>query len=245
MSQYVTGILDCCFEPTAQLIISNHYDVLDHRANLYLLLNELCVHCFDAFLTYTGNNTGIVDSLLFAVQHTDSTVQLTSLETLYIFITNVSQSNMADAFFTAYFEPIMTKILIVTMDKLHAGALNQQVQILEALFTVCRSRPWDLPAVGGAAVANLMTSCLSQIATLEPDQINAFVGYSIGPNAINGPVLQQMVHDFLIEVDVWGSAQENAAIEEYEKKQLSSEMHGMQSYVPSYQAMAQREREMQ
>lgn len=246
MNQYVAGILNCCFEPTAQLIISNHYDMPDHRTNLYLLLNELCVHCFEAFLNYASNNTAIVESLLFAIQHTDSIVQLTSLETLSVFIMNVSQSNMADSFFSAYMENLLTKVMIVTMDKLHAGALQQQAHLLELLFNFCRSRPWDMPAAGGAAVTNIMTSCLSQIATLEPQQINAFIGYCIGPNAVSGPSFVQMIHDFLIEMDVWGSAQENAAIDAAEKAQLAMEMPGIQqpSYVPSYQAMAQRESEM-
>ena len=246
MNSYVKGILDCCFEATATLITANHYDMPDHRANLFLLLNELCVHCFDAFLAYASANTGVVDALLFAIQHTDTVVQMTSLETLSTFIMKVSQSTVSDAFFTTYMATLLTKILSVAMDKLHAAALNQQCDILELLFTACRARPWDTPVVGGAAVAQLISSCLSQIGSLSQGQINAFIEYCIGPSAVIGAELKQMLHDFLIEVDVWGSAQENAAIEAAERNSLAAEIPGIrqEGYVPSYHAMQQREMEM-
>eukprot|EP00658_Telonema_sp_P-2_P008679 TRINITY_DN13282_c0_g1_i2.p1 TRINITY_DN13282_c0_g1~~TRINITY_DN13282_c0_g1_i2.p1 ORF type:complete len:181 (+),score=51.09 TRINITY_DN13282_c0_g1_i2:238-780(+) len=145
--------------------------------------------------------------MLWAIKHTDHALMVVALETLQEFVVRVSQSGMALQFFTAYLHNILTEVLLVILDKLHVSALPYHCAILVDIFKLVGQQAWDAPVIGGGAVQNLLKECFSHLEFLNTAQAETFIQASLQATSVDQYTIQ--MQDFLIEVDVWGAAQEN------------------------------------
>lgn len=200
-------ILENTFDCTVEMIAPTMHEFPDHRKNLIALLQALCANCFEAFLECASAKPEVIEGMLWAVKHTDHAIMVIALETLGDFIQKVAQSGMALGFFQTYLHQILTEVLLAVLDKLHASALPYHCTILVNVFRLVAQQPWDTPVVGGAAVQAHLTECLSHLEFLTANQINQFIQMSL--QVTDDRVYLQQIQDFLIEIDVWGAAQEN------------------------------------
>lgn len=200
-------ILDNTFDCTVEMIAPTMYEFPDHRKNLLTLLKALCHNCFEAFLECANNKSDLIDGMLWAIKHTDHALMVVALETLQEFVVRVSQSGMALQFFTAYLHNILTEVLLVILDKLHVSALPYHCAILVDIFKLVGQQAWDAPVIGGGAVQNLLKECFSHLEFLNTAQAETFIQASLQATSVDQYTIQ--MQDFLIEVDVWGAAQEN------------------------------------
>ncbi|CUG77964.1 exportin 1, putative [Bodo saltans] len=220
------AILNHTFTPTVLLIVENTTDFPEHRVNLFRLLHALNEHCFDAFLAYISTHEDIVDSILWAIKHTERNVMSTGLELLLSLLVKVVGSEVGESFYKAYMHRILTEVLVSALDTLHTAGFQTQCSILQHLFQVSGSVPIDMPAVGRASVSEFFRQSLSEIPTLVPDQIVAFVDrcYVLSDSSLS---FRQHVADFLIEVQIWGGEQENAMLREEEQRQREEVIPGL------------------
>jgi exportin-1 len=220
------AILDHTFAPTVSLIVENTTDFPEHRVNLFRLLHALNEHCFDAFLAYISSHEDIVDSILWAIKHTERNVMSTGLELLLSLLVKVVGSEVGESFYKAYMHRILTEVLVSALDTLHTSGFQTQCSILQHLFQVSGSVAVDMPAVGRASVSEFFRRSLSEIPTLVPEQIVTFVDrcYVLSDSSLS---FRQHVADFLIEVQIWGGEQENSLLREEEQRQREQCIPGL------------------
>lgn len=220
------AILEHTFAPTVSFIVENTTDYPEHRVNLFRLLHALNEHCFDAFLSYISTHEDIVDSILWAIKHTERNVMTTGLELLLSLLVKVVGSNVGESFYTAYMHRILTEVLVCALDTLHTSGFQLQCSILQHLFQVSGSVAQGMPAVGRDSVTGYFLSSLSDIPTLVPDQILTFVDrcYVLSDSSIS---FRQHVADFLIEVQIWGGEQENLLLREEERREREACIPGL------------------
>lgn len=219
------AILDYTFNTTVAIISENMQSHPEFRVNLFKLLQALNKYCFEAFIYYTSTHEDVLMGMLWAIKHTDYPTMSTGLETLNLFLEKVALSEYAEVFYTAYMHRIFVDVLVAAMDSLHASGFSQHCSILQKLFSISSMVPPDTPTLGRDAILAFLTEKLTIIPTLTQSSINSFVAICFESYADDAKFRTQFA-DFLIEVKVWGSEQENQMQEEEERRKREETIPG-------------------
>eukprot|EP00957_Ditylum_brightwellii_P074101 5630888-Ditylum_brightwellii.AAC.1 len=96
----VPRIMDGVFECTFQMITANFEDYPEHRIKFFELLQSINMHCFSALFNIPPKSQKLfVDSVVFAMKHTDVNIAVTGLEILHELLLNVGRApNVAQGY---------------------------------------------------------------------------------------------------------------------------------------------------
>jgi exportin-1 len=137
ISSEIPRIMDAIFEPTLELITTNMSDHPDHRINFFQFLRNANQYCFYGLFSIPASHQKlIIDSILWAMKHTDRNVSEMGLETLHELLQNVSNNpmNIRDGFYAQFILLIFHEVFSILTDRLHKSGFKLQVMILKHLF---------------------------------------------------------------------------------------------------------------
>jgi len=138
----VTRIFEAVFECTLQMITVNYEDYPDHRLKFFSLLRAVNGRCFQALISLSGPQLKlVVDSVVWALRHTERNAADTGLNILTEMISKFSEYGGAVAvgFFQAYYVSILQEIFSVLTDTFHKPGFRLHCRILEQLVLVASS----------------------------------------------------------------------------------------------------------
>ncbi|KAF4664086.1 Exportin-1 [Perkinsus olseni] len=142
LSSSVVGMLpmmfDQVFESTLGMIKDDFTSFPDHRLAFFQLLSAVNEKCFESlFLLPSQDLRLFVESTVFGIRHEHPTIADIALKLLSKFLTQVmANPNLAQSFFSEYYENLLKQVLLVMTDRHHKSGLRQQVQILAMLISV-------------------------------------------------------------------------------------------------------------
>jgi exportin-1 len=96
---HVPAVLERTFEPTLSMITRNFEDYPEHRLRFFALLHAVTNHCFGClFLMSPAQLKLVIDSIVWAVRHTERNVADTGLSLLLDMLSSFAGSEYATQF---------------------------------------------------------------------------------------------------------------------------------------------------
>ncbi|KAG0570872.1 hypothetical protein M758_6G185900 [Ceratodon purpureus] len=162
MLEDVPRIFEAVFACTLEMITKNFEDYPEHRLKFFSLLRAIASHCFRALFTLSSQQLKLVmDSIIWALRHTERNVAETGLNLLLEMLTSFESSEFCNQFHQTYFLTIEQEIFAVLTDTFHKPGFKLHVLILQHLFYLGDSgaltQPlWDVATLGPTAFPNNM-----------------------------------------------------------------------------------------
>lgn len=177
LMEEIPRIFEAVFECTLQMITRNFEDYPDHRLRFFSFLRAIATRCFRALFSLSPAHLKLVmDSIVWAIRHTERNVADTGLLLLLDLVNSFSESEFCNQFFQGYYLSLVQEIFAVLTDTFHKPGFKLHAAILAKLFSLAEG---DGPGVG-------ITVPLWDQAQLGP---SAFPG--------NGPFVRQHVVNLL------------------------------------------------
>jgi exportin-1 len=132
VSPELPRILNALFEKTLEMITTNMQDFPEHRLQFFTFLHEANQHCFYALFSIPAQMQKLViDSIVWAIKHTERNISETGLEILLALLRNVSSNaQVAQPFYQAFMLPLIQDVFGVLTDRLHKSGFKLQAAIL-------------------------------------------------------------------------------------------------------------------
>lgn len=132
ISPEIPRILNAVFEKTLEMITTNMLDYPEHRINFFTFLHEANQHCFYALFSIPAHMQKLViDSIVWAIKHTERNISETGLEILLALLRNVSSNpQVAGPFYVTFMLPLIQDVFGVLTDRLHKSGFKLQASIL-------------------------------------------------------------------------------------------------------------------
>jgi len=219
----VPVIMEAVFECTLQMITINFEDFPEHRINFFNFLRAVNAHCFPALFSIPPEHQKlVVDSVVWAMQHTERNISETGLEILHELLLNVGRTpNVAQGFYQLFLLPLIRDVFVVLTDrghksgfKMHATLLLlmchlvQMNQVTVPLFDVSTAPPGQTNAAFlREYISNMLMSSFSN---LTKNQVKVFVEGMFDLN-MDLPTFKTHLRDFLIELKEF-SAEDNSGL---------------------------------
>ncbi|CAM9895619.1 unnamed protein product, partial [Choristocarpus tenellus] len=93
IAQSVPRIMEAVFECTLQMITLNFEDYPEHRLKFFTFLKAVNTHCFGALFEIPPEHQKlVVDSVVWALKHTERNIAETGLEILHELLLNVGKT---------------------------------------------------------------------------------------------------------------------------------------------------------
>jgi len=220
----VPAIMEALFEPTLELITTNMINNPEHRTGLFRLLREANRHCFAGLFNVASERQKlIVDSIAWAIKHTERSISESGLEILIELLTNVSQTHgIRDSFTSSFLLPLINDVIGIMTDGLHKSGFKLQACVMWTLFQTVRmhsfAQPLFDPSSAAMAVGNLeavknhvAVLLLTAFPNLGRQQVIDFVIGLFDPSH-DLDAFKQLLRDFLIRVKQIESGSEAAAV---------------------------------
>lgn len=156
----IPRIFEAVFECTLQMITRNFEDYPDHRLRFFSFLRAIATRCFRALFSLSPAHLKLVmDSIIWAIRHTERNVADTGLLLLSDLVNSFSESEFCNQFFQGYYLSLVQEIFAVLTDTFHKPGFKLHALILQKLFSLAEgdgpgviSVPlWDVAALGPAA----------------------------------------------------------------------------------------------
>ena len=156
----VPRIMEAVFECTLQMITQNFEDFPEHRIRFFEFLRAINLHCFPALFNIPPEHQKlVVDSVVWAMKHTERNIQDTGLEILNELLTNVGKTpDVAQGFYQQYLLSLIQDVFAVMTDRLHKSGFKMHATLLRHMFHLVQM--------------NLVTVPLFDPATAPPGQTN-------------------------------------------------------------------------
>mmetsp|Transcript_6605 Transcript_6605/g.11084 ORF Transcript_6605/g.11084 Transcript_6605/m.11084 type:complete len:1124 (+) Transcript_6605:163-3534(+) len=128
----IPRILNAVFEKTLEMITANMLDYPEHRIAFFRFLHEANQHCFYALFSIPTNlQKLIIDSIVWAIKHTERNIAETGLEILLALLQNVTANEqIAQEFYSTFLIPLLQDVFGVLTDRLHKSGFKLQSTIL-------------------------------------------------------------------------------------------------------------------
>ena len=210
MAPQIPSILASIFEPTLQMISKNMLDYPEHRIYFFKFLRVANEHCFEAlFGTQPEVVKLIIDSIIWALKHTERNISETGLEILLELLHNFAMKPEASqSFYQQYLLMLIQEIFSVMTDRLHKSGFRLQATLLMhilhsvALGKVCVPLFDSSSEPAGTNNVNFLKDFLSNILSnafpnVTKADINVFV-VNLFDTSTGIEGYKQYVRDFLI-----------------------------------------------
>lgn len=156
MSSDIPVILDALFEKTLEMITTNMLDFPEHRIGFFKFLHEANNHCFYGLFNQSSERQKlIIDSIMWAIKHTERNISETGLEILLSLLQNIaSNPDFSQPFYASYMVSLIEDVFIAMTDRLHKSGFKLQATILKHLFHLVQSGQVQSPLQGHSAMDN-------------------------------------------------------------------------------------------
>lgn len=252
----VPRIMDAVFESTLEVITSNMLDHPEHRTRFFKFLQAANEHCFmGLFSIPQAQQKMVVDSIVWAVKHTDRNISETGLDILQDLLTNVNTKTasagevgvqFAQEFYKQFLVPIIQDVLGVMTDRLHKSGFKQQAYILMNMFHLVQGGQVQMPLFDTVQHPNFADNAsflkehvgqllLQAFPNLSTTQVIAFVTGCFDPK-LDINAFKQHLRDFLINVKEYAAGDRNDDLFDEEKQlqqeKVSDELLAYQKSIP-------------
>lgn len=242
MSPEIPMIMHAIFEKTLEMISSNTSDYPEHRIAFFKFLREANQHCFYGLFSISAEHQKLViDSIIWAVQHTDRNISETCLEILLALLQNVaSNPDIAQQFYVSFMVSLIKDIFVSLTDRLHKSGFKLQATILKHLLHLAMTGqvllPLDPSYTDNAQFLRQHTSNLlgELFPNLTKSQLEQFIEGLFDPTMdLNN--FKQHLRDFLIQIKEF-ECEDNSELfteeTEAEQKLLQEENFEYMASVP-------------
>ena len=140
-------IMEAVFECTLSMIIGNLEDYPDVRLHFFTLLKAINAHAFSALFAIPAEvRKRVVDSVAYAMKHTERTVAETGLDILYELLENVERHpQVAQDFYQQYLLLLLQEVLYVMTDRLHKSGIKMHATLLRHMIHVVEAGKVTVP----------------------------------------------------------------------------------------------------
>eukprot|EP00698_Gefionella_okellyi_P014806 TRINITY_DN4120_c0_g1_i1.p1 TRINITY_DN4120_c0_g1~~TRINITY_DN4120_c0_g1_i1.p1 ORF type:complete len:1054 (-),score=265.94 TRINITY_DN4120_c0_g1_i1:42-3203(-) len=232
----VPRILDGLFEVTLAMITKNFEDFPEHRVAFFNLLRQINIYCFPALLSLSAAQFKLfLDSVIWAIKHTDRTISETGLYTLSELLKNVQQSEFANPFHQTYFLSILQDLFVALTDTFHMAGFKLQALLLQYMFGLVESGAitaplWDPSQVQASSNQQFlrdffMNLLASAFANLSPQYVQGFV-LGLFDQGKDAAAFKTHLRDFLVQMKQFGGEnlfEEEKALMLEQTKQLDQQ----------------------
>lgn len=240
MEPEIPRIFTDTFECTLQMITRNFGDYPDHRLGFFSLLHAIVNSCFKTlFLMSPAQLKLVIDSIVWAIRHTERNVAETGLQLLLDMLLKFQGSDYATPFHQVYYLQLLQELLAVMTDTFHKPGFKLQARILHHLFslvspeaTVLKAPLWDaskgsFPSNAAFVHQHVMNLLATSFPNMTPIQITACVTGMMEIKEFGA--FKHHLRDFLVQTKTFASqdnaelfAEEAAQQVEAEKKRLAA-----------------------
>ncbi|KAL9178446.1 hypothetical protein ACHAXT_003776 [Thalassiosira profunda] len=234
----VPRIIEAVFECTLQMITTNFEDFPEHRIRFFEFIKTVNSHCFQAlFSISTEHQKLVVDSVVWAMKHTERNVSDAGLIILNELLHNVSKApNIAQSFYQQYLLALIQDVFAVMTDRLHKSGFKLHATLLRYMIHLVQMNHVTVPLFDpgtsslGQANSVLLRSHISKLLlrsfpNLARSQVSTFVEGMFDLNK-DLPTFKTHLRDFLIQLKEF-SMEDNSSLygeEQDEKKTLELEV---------------------
>lgn len=143
----VPRIMESIFECTLTMITENFEDFPEHRIRFYQFLKAVNLHCFPALFNIPPTHQKLViDSVVWAMKHTERNIANTGLEILHELLLNVGRNpNIAQGFYQQYLLALIQDVFAVLTDRLHKSGFKMHSTLLRHMFHLVQMNQVTVP----------------------------------------------------------------------------------------------------
>ena len=243
----VPRIMEAVFEVTLDMITKNFEDFPEHRIRFFEFLRSINEHCFSALFSIPpAHQKLVVDSVVWAMKHTERNISDTGLEILHELLMNVGKSpNIAQPFYQQYLLSLIQDVFAVMTDRLHKSGFKMHATLLRHMFHLVQMNQVTVPMFDPSQqppgttnpqflVDHISKLLLSSFPNLTRAQVSKFAEGMMDIK-MDLPTFKIHLRDFLVELKEF-SAEDNSALftEEQEKQRREQEeaIRAQRSAVP-------------
>jgi exportin-1 len=243
----VPRIMEAVFECTLQMITTNFEDYPEHRIRFFEFLKAINLHTFPALFNIPSEHQKlVVDSVVWAMKHTERNISDTGLDILHDLLLNVGKTpNVAQGFYQQFLLPLIQDVFAVMTDRLHKSGFRMHATLLRMMFHLVQTNQVTAPLFDPATqppgqtnpaflrdhISNLL---LTSFPNLTRSQVSKFVEGMFDVK-MDLPTFKVHLRDFLIQLKEF-SIEDNSGLfgeeAEMEARQREEALRQQRSAVP-------------
>lgn len=243
----VPRIMDAVFECTLHMITVNFEDYPEHRIRFFEFIRAVNSHCFQALFNIPVEHQKlVVDSVVWAMKHTERNISDTGLNILHELLQNVGKTpNIAQGFYQQYLLALIQDVFAVMTDRLHKSGFKMHATLLRYMFHLVQKNQvtvplFDLPnSPLGQTNPSFLRDHISNLLiqsfpNLTRSQVSKFVD-GMFDLKMDLPTFKTHLRDFLIQLKEF-SVEDNSGLygeeREAQKRQQAEAQEAHRSAVP-------------
>lgn len=208
----IPRIMEAVFEPTLHMITANFEDFPEHRIRFFQFLKAINQHCFPALFNIPPEHQKLViDSVVWAMKHTERNISDTGLEIMHELLLNVGRTpNIAQGFYQQYLLTLMQDVFAVMTDRLHKSGFKMHSTLLRHMFHLVQMNQVTVPLFDPSTappgqsnpaflrehMSNLLITSFPNVARI---QVSKFVD-GMFDLKMDLPTFKTHLRDFLIQL---------------------------------------------
>uniref|UniRef100_A0A7S1D775 Exportin-1 C-terminal domain-containing protein n=1 Tax=Cyclophora tenuis TaxID=216820 RepID=A0A7S1D775_CYCTE len=219
----VPRVMEAVFECTLQMITTNFEDYPEHRIRFFEFLKSINQYCFPALFNIPAEHQKlVVDSVVWAMKHTERNIADTGLDILNELIQNVSKTpNVAQGFYQQFLLSLIQDVFAVMTDRLHKTGFRMQATLLRTMFHLVVNNDVTVPLFDPSTAAPGQTNhvflrdhisnlLITSFPNLTRSQVSSFVDGMFDPK-LDLPSFKTHCRDFLIQLKEF-SVEDNSGL---------------------------------
>ena len=243
----VPRVMEAVFECTLQMITKNFEDYPEHRIRFFEFLKAINQHCFPALFNIpTEHQKLVVDSVVWAMKHTERNISDTGLDILNELLMNVAKTpNVAQGFYQQFLLSLIQDVFAVMTDRLHKTGFRMHATLLRMMFHIVQENQVTVPLFDPSSappgqtnqgflkdhISNLLVSSFSN---LTRTQVAKFVDQMFDVK-LDPLDFRSLLRDFLIQLKEF-SVEDNSGLYRDEQegavRERKAAMQSQRSAVP-------------
>mmetsp|Transcript_24446 Transcript_24446/g.36925 ORF Transcript_24446/g.36925 Transcript_24446/m.36925 type:complete len:1073 (-) Transcript_24446:298-3516(-) len=243
----VPRIMEAVFECTLQMITTNFEDFPEHRIRFFEFLKAINSHTFSALFNIPPEYQKlVVDSVVWAIKHTERNIADTGLDILHDLLLNVAKTpHVAQGFYQQFLLSLIQEVFAVLTDRMHKSGFRMHSTILRMMFHLVQTNQVTVPLFDPATqppgqtnpaflrdhISNLLSTSFPN---LTRTQVAKFVEGMFDTN-MDLPAFKQHMRDFLVQLKEF-SVEDNSGLfgeeAETEARKREEALRQQRSAVP-------------
>mmetsp|Transcript_47984 Transcript_47984/g.71095 ORF Transcript_47984/g.71095 Transcript_47984/m.71095 type:complete len:1091 (-) Transcript_47984:476-3748(-) len=219
----VPRIMEAVFQCTLQMITTNFEDYPEHRIKFFEFLRAVNSHCFPALFNIPPEHQKlVVDSVVWAMKHTERNIAETGLEILHELLLNVGRTpNVAQGFYQQFLLALIQDVFVVMTDRLHKSGFKMHATLLRHMFHLVQMNQVTVPLFDPATAPpgetnsvflrdHISNMLITSFPNLTKSQVSQFVE-GMFDLKMDLPTFKTHLRDFLIQLKEF-SGDDNAGL---------------------------------
>jgi len=238
----VPKIMAAVFECTLQMITVNFEDFPEHRIRFFEFIRAINTHCFQALFNIPPEHQKlVVDSVVWAMKHTERNISDTGLNILHELLNNVAKTpDIAQGFYQQYLLALIQDVFAVMTDRLHKSGFKMHATLLRQMFHLVQMNQVTVPlfdptnAPVGQTNPSFLREHISNLLiqsfpNLTRSQVSKFVDGMFDLN-MDLPSFKTHLRDFLIQLKEFSTEDNSGLFGEEQDAQQRQQLEAQQAH---------------